>query len=98
MQQEAKALLDIQKDDLIDFWRKIYSSDGRRVLVTQVIPRKGAASSSPPPVSTGYGTTKVASMETQVIGIDDIEQFRRDREKFILGKVLASETSETSDA
>jgi hypothetical protein len=87
LQKEAAALIDIEKEDLIDFWRRIYSADGRRVLVTQVIPRQGPASSKLPPTSTGYGTSKFTDLDlfngTLVLGVDDIQQFRQDREKEI---------------
>lgn len=83
VQQEARALLDVEKDDLIDLWREIYANSGRRVLITQVIPASGPASSSKPPKSTGYGSSKLSDLETTVLGVEDIEQFRRDRSRFI---------------
>jgi insulysin len=83
-QKEAAALLDIEKEDIVEFWRELYSRDGRRALLTQVIPTVGVAASALPPATTGYGT-KTMPENTIVVGVDDIEQFRRDREK-ISGK------------
>jgi len=80
LQKEAAALLNVGKQDLLDFWKMIYSANGRRVLISEIIPRQGAASSMPPPTSTGY-TSSDAALEGLVLGIDDLEQFRRDREK-----------------
>lgn len=81
-QREAAALLDIEKEDLLDFWKRIYSGSGRRVLITEMIPRQGAASSKPPPLLTGYGDVDFPT-ESYVFGIDDIEEFRRVREKLV---------------
>ena len=82
LQKEAAALLAVTKEDLIQFWRQLYSSNGRRMLITEVIPRSGDASSPLPPSSTGYAR---GDQETTglIIGIDDIIQFRRDREKVL---------------
>ena len=80
VQREVKALLDIRKDDLVSFWDRLYRKDGRRVLVTQIIPRFGPASSPEPPKSTGYGTRRDQSINGTILGIDDIQQFRKDRE------------------
>jgi secreted Zn-dependent insulinase-like peptidase len=80
VQREAAALLDVTKEDLIQFWRTIYAGDGRRVLITQVIPRTGAASSPEPAASTGYTRDDLSSPDGIRLGIDDIEQFRRDRD------------------
>lgn len=82
LQREAAALLDIEKDDLLDFWRNIYASGGRRMLVAEIIPRQGAASSQAPPTTTGYGRKDFPD-ESFVLGIDDIEQFRRVRERLV---------------
>ena len=80
LQKEAAAVLNITKDDLIAFWRQLYSGSGRRMLISEVIPRSGDASSALPPASTGYAR---GDQETSglLLGIDDIVQFRRDREK-----------------
>lgn len=84
LQKEAAALLQIEKGDLIDFWKTIYAGPSRRALISEIIPRRGVASSQSPPTSTGYSTDDVA-VEGLVLGIDDIEQFRRDREKLVYG-------------
>jgi insulysin len=82
IQKEAAALLGVEKQDLLDFWKKLYSGDGRRVLITEMIPRQGVASSQSPQTSTGYEEADLTS-EGLVIGIDDIKSFRRDRETLI---------------
>ena len=83
--REAAALLSVEKDDVIDLWRKMYVANGRRVVITQVIPAQGPASSTIPPESTGYGST-VLPEGTIVLGVDDLDQFRRDRERIASGK------------
>lgn len=80
LQREAAALLNVEKEDLLDFWKRIYSGNGRRVLVTELIPRQGAASSPAPPLLTGFGDNNFPN-ESYVLGIDDIENFRQLREK-----------------
>jgi insulysin len=79
LQKEAGALLNVTKDDLINFWRQLYSGNGRRMLITEVIPRNGNASSELPPRSADYnkGDQEVTGL---VLGIDDLVQFRRDLE------------------
>jgi len=79
-QKEAAALLDITKDDLVAFWRKIYDSNNRRVLVTQVVPQTGPASSKLPSRSMGYEVGTAEKSDNILLGIDDIAQFRRDLE------------------
>jgi insulysin len=79
LKREAAALLDIDKQDLLRFWQRIYVTSGRRVLITEIIPRQGAASSQAPPLSAGYGRIDFPKSSV-ILGIDDIDQFRRDRE------------------
>jgi len=81
IQQEAAALLELEKDDLIRFWKKIYSANGRRALMTEVIPRKGVASSQTPPASTGYERSNLQNGGL-LIGVNDIGAFRKDRESW----------------
>ncbi len=72
-QSECRTLLDVKKEDIIKYWDDIIlgTSDGRRMLITEVIPRTGAASSKAPPKTfTG----------ANALGIDDIDAFRMDRE------------------
>lgn len=80
LQREAAALLDIEKEDLLEFWRHIYVNGGRRVFITEIIPRQGTASSQSPLMSTGYGRSDFPE-SSYILGIDDIDQFRRDRER-----------------
>lgn len=82
LQREAAALLTIQKQDLVDFWQQLYSKGGRRVLVTEVVPRQGPVASQLPPASTGYSGEALPG----ILGIDDIEAFRREREKLVFDK------------
>lgn len=82
LQKEAAALLLVSKEDLLECWRQLYSGNGRRMLIAEVIPRTGDASSTLPPASTGYAR---GDQETSglVLGVDDIIQFRRDQEKYL---------------
>lgn len=82
LQREAAALLEVDKEDILTFWRTIYASNDRRVLVTEMIPREGKASSLPPPTTTGYGS-KDDTAEKVILGIDDIDLFRRVRERIV---------------
>jgi secreted Zn-dependent insulinase-like peptidase len=86
IQKEAAALLSIEKEDLLNFWKRIYSGSGRRVLVTEMIPLLGVAASKLPPIS----ATGALSSNGVFLGIDDVAQFRSDREKLLLDQ----ETSE----
>ena len=85
LQKEAAALLDVTKVDLIDMWRQLYSGNGRRMLITEVIPRVGVASSPLPPASTGYARGDQGTSGL-ILGVDDIVQFRRDQEKSLSGR------------
>jgi insulysin len=87
IQKEAAALLDVQRQDILDFWKKLYSGSGRRVLITEMVPGQGPAASQSPSTSTGYEAVDLTS-EGLVIGVDDIEQFRRDREKLVENEKL----------
>lgn len=81
-QAEAAACLDIRKADLIDFWKSIYSvPSSRRALVTQVVPREGPASSAQPAKSTGYAGS--ANSGRVVLGVDDIQLFRKERDSAV---------------
>jgi insulysin len=77
VQRDVAALLDVTKDDLLDFWDRLYLLDGRRVLIAESIPRAGAASSAAPPRSTGYASGKAMPKDGLVLGIDDIDQIRK---------------------
>jgi insulysin len=81
LQNEAAALLSVTKDALREFWEQLYAGDGRRLLVTEVVPIDGPASSTLPPTSTRY-TFSDLYKEELTLGIDDIQQFRMDREKW----------------
>lgn len=72
---EVAALLAIKKQDILDFWTKIYK-DERRMLISEVIPRKGPTSKEPA-LSSGYESGK----PNAVLGINDIEKQRINGEK-----------------
>lgn len=84
-QKEISALLSIEKDDLIDFWDRLYTKDGRRVLITEMIPQTGVASSPAPLKSTGYVPTLTSLSKSSglVLGEDDIQKYRDEREKLV---------------
>mmetsp|Transcript_8617 Transcript_8617/g.16664 ORF Transcript_8617/g.16664 Transcript_8617/m.16664 type:complete len:1167 (+) Transcript_8617:145-3645(+) len=85
-QREVGALLDLTKEDLLEFWDKMYVKDGRRVLITEMIPQVGSTAVPKPPVSTGYASS-LASTDTKSsgleLGIDDIDSYRKDRARFL---------------
>ena len=97
IQRESGALLDITKDDLLEFWDTHFSpdsKDGRRLLISEIIPRTGMASSPAPPKSTGYSvlnninenaknkglSNKRKNDGYNQLGIDDIARFRQERD------------------
>jgi len=89
IQRESAALLDVKKEDLLNFWDENFAGSaasedgGRRLLVTEVVPRTGSATSKAPPKSFGYAAGKkngsVSPNGSLTLGIDDIEQFRWNR-------------------
>lgn len=86
-QREAAAALDLTKKDLLEFWDNLYVKDGRRILITEVVPRVGVASTKAPPKSLGYNPVNSTPGTGPLLGIDDIESFRADQEKLILQTV-----------
>ncbi|GKY92409.1 hypothetical protein MPSEU_000211500 [Mayamaea pseudoterrestris] len=80
IQCEAAALLEIDKEELLKFWKAVYSGDGRRVLICEMIPQVGPASSEQPPASAGYSSKKLVT-DGLLLGIDDVPAFRHDRER-----------------
>ena len=82
-QREVAALLDLTKEDILDFWDRMYVKNGRRVLITEMIPQVGPTSAPKPPTSTGYTSSSLASTNSKssglVLGIDDIDAYRQDR-------------------
>lgn len=83
LQQEAASLLSVKKEDVLSCWKMLYSGDGRRVLITEMIP----ASSGEPPATTGYRRRDFPSQSFS-LGVDDIEEFRRVREPLVYGREL----------
>jgi len=83
VQTEASALLSLQKEDVLLFWDDIFSSsskNGRRLLICEVVPRTGSASSKAPATSSGYGGAPMNENNGVILGIDDLDKFRKDRE------------------
>lgn len=87
VQQEALALLEIKKPDLLEFWDRVYTGEESRVLITQIVPRDGPASSPAPPKSFGYNGQTPS--EGLVLGEDDLEAFRRDLEEGVVEAQVA---------
>lgn len=83
LQREAAALLDIRKADLVEFWSKLYYSDKRRMLVSEIIPHAGPASSMQPLKSTGYAIGVDDGSKGIRLGVNDIEKFRNDRKVWL---------------
>ena len=79
IQREGAALIDIRKADLLEFWDKYFVNE-RRMIVSETVPNSGVASSKAPPRSTGYASARNKSTENLVLGVDDINEFRRQRE------------------
>jgi len=75
LQAEVAALLTLSKNDILDFWDNLYGSE-RRMLVSEVVPRSGPATSKEPAVKNGYSD----GTNTLLLGVGDIEKFRADRE------------------
>ena len=72
-QKEAEALLNVKKDDIMNYWDDIVlgSSGNRRMLVSEVVPKSGAASSKAPAKSYDNGSQ---------LGIDNVDNYRKDRQ------------------
>ena len=68
-------------------WDDLYIKDGRRIMITEVVPQVGVASTVAPPKSTGYKAGKTPPGSGPILGIDDIEHFRTDREKVLLASI-----------
>jgi insulysin len=85
-QREVAALLSLEKEDLVKFWDMFYVMDGRRILVTEMIPQTGVASSEAPPKSTGFipSLSSISKSLGLVLGIDDIQRYRDVREKMLV--------------
>jgi insulysin len=79
IQREVSVLLDLSKTDLLEFWDSLYINDGRRLLVTEMVPRVGQASTAAPPLS--YNDSG-SSKENTLVGIDDIERLRKNRDPY----------------
>ena len=71
LQVEVGALLSITKQDIIDFWQKIYVKE-RRMLISEVVPKTGPVSTKEPSIGGSYK----GGVPATVLGIKDIENFR----------------------
>jgi len=88
LQLEAIQLLDLSKDDLSMFWSQIYEANDRRILISEVIPQVGPASSEAP--GKQLRNVEKNGETSLVLGIEDIEKFREEREGSDERKVLKS--------
>jgi secreted Zn-dependent insulinase-like peptidase len=79
-EQEARALLNLKKDDILDYWDTyiLGQNGGRGLLVSEVIPKQGPASSKVPPKSFAS-----KSSAFNKLGVDDIPSYREARERLI---------------
>lgn len=86
IQTEASVLLSLTKEDLLEFWDKYVSrrnENGVRILISEIIPQTGAASSEPPKKDDA-----LLKNEGFVLGIDNIDAFRRDARNLEFSNVL----------
>ncbi len=84
-QKEAQAVLDISKEDILDYWDTYVlgqgSGDGRRLLISEIVPKTGAASSKAPEKS--YVSSKANGASSMQLGIDDVDSYRETQEKLL---------------
>lgn len=83
-QREVAALLDLTKEDLLVFWDSLYVNDGRRILITEMVPQVGVASSPAPPLTTGYAAGRASANSSLLLGINDIASFRANQEGLVM--------------
>ena len=81
-QREVAALLDLTKEDLLEFWDNFFVKDGRRVLITEIVPQVGKTSAPKPALSSNPKSADLNS-PSLVLGIDDIDIYRRDRSQLM---------------
>ena len=84
LQKEAVALLSIKKQDILDFWDSNYvgTDGGRRLILTEIVPKNGKSSSKTPEKNMGYRKIGDKSLPLY-LGIDDIEIFRQQRSSIV---------------
>ena len=65
--------MNVKKDDIMNYWDDIVlgSSGNRRMLVSEVVPKSGAASSKAPAKS---------YVDGRQLGIDNVDSYRKDRQ------------------
>ncbi len=75
-QKEAEALLKLEKQDILSYWDEFILGDGNghRVLISEVIPKSGSASSKAP---------LKTYQEALHFGVDDIDSYRLSQESNI---------------
>ena len=71
LQAEVGALLSITKQDIVDFWEKLYVKE-RRMLVSEVVPKSGPVSTKEP----SLGGTYSGGIPNGVLGINDVDKIR----------------------
>lgn len=82
LRKEAGALRLIKREDILEFWDDIFLglSTGRRVLLSETVPQSGEASTKAPPKSTGYSQSSANAEGSIVLGQNDVDAYRRNRE------------------
>lgn len=73
VQTEADALLNVKKQDILDYWDAYITGkdSGQRMLISEVVPKSGSASSKTP----------LKTYDNNFhLGIDNIDKYRKDRE------------------
>lgn len=81
-QKEAEAVLTVRKEDVLSYWDTfiVGNGDGRRMLISEVVPKSGAASAKVPAKSYKNSTINAAKSGLQ-LGIDDVDSYRQEREE-----------------
>jgi insulysin len=75
LQAEVGALLSIKKDDIVEFWDRLYVKE-RRMLISEIVPSIGPSKSKAPSLGGDYQH----GLPTSVLGINDIDSFRANGE------------------
>lgn len=75
LQAEVGALLSIKKEDIVEFWDRLYVKE-RRMLISEIVPSIGPSKSKAPSLGGDYQH----GLPTSVLGINDIDSFRANGE------------------
>ena len=71
LQAEVGAFLSITKQDIVEFWQKLYVKE-RRILISEVVPKTGPVSTKEPSLGGAYK----GGAPTSDLGIRNIDKFR----------------------